>query len=162
MTFLTWSEFRKDTISEMKLTVLDIIGDNSGEHAVMCLSARRGCQGELHRIALILNAQSLFSGSLHISVGHLSRRGWLLQTISPKRGRGWSENVSKGGGCLMVFPGQHWVFLDTSKTALTRSQCWFPCPAERVSGGLGCTWGSVARGFPVLSKYEGSSVGWIH
>ena len=57
----------------MRLTVLvDIIGDNSGEHTVMSVSVQgKDCQGEWHwRIALTLNTQSMFSGSLRVSVGH--------------------------------------------------------------------------------------------
>lgn len=146
----------------MRLPALvDIIGENSGEHT---FTTGEDCQGEWHRRTLI-NTQSLSSGSLHVRVGHFSRWGRLVQMVSSKRGRGWSVNVLTGG-CLMVFAGQHWVFLDAYKTALTRSQCWFPPPAKWVRGGhqqrLGCIWGFAAWGFPVVSKYEGSLLGWIH
>jgi len=63
MTFLTPSQFRKDTVSEMRLTVpVGITGENSGEHTVTSASVQgEDCQGEWHRrTALIINTASLF------------------------------------------------------------------------------------------------------
>lgn len=71
-----------------------------------------------------------------------------MQMVFSKRGRGWLENVSTERGCLMFFPGQHWVFLDTSKPALTRSQWWLPPPAERVGVDAGEGWAAPGGLWP--------------